>query len=45
MENKMFEGTDRLNAALISGVTSLRVMVASARSVGWGSNGAVASCI
>jgi len=41
----MFEGTDRLNAALSSGMMSQLVMVASARSVGWGSNEAVASCI
>jgi hypothetical protein len=32
IENKMFEGTDHLNAALISGMTRLWVIVASARS-------------
>jgi len=34
----MWEGTDCLNAALSSVMTSLQVMVASARSVGWGRN-------
>jgi hypothetical protein len=34
VENKIFEGTDLLKAALSSGITSLWVMVASARSVG-----------
>jgi hypothetical protein len=38
IENKICEGTDRLKAALRSGMTSLQVMVASARSVGWGSS-------
>jgi hypothetical protein len=38
---KICIGTDRLNAAVISGMTSLLVMFASARSVGWGSNEAV----
>jgi hypothetical protein len=32
------EGTDHLKATLQSGVTSLQVIIASARSVGWGSN-------
>jgi hypothetical protein len=38
--SKIRKGTDCLNSALSSGVTSLRVMVASA-SVGWGRNKAV----
>jgi hypothetical protein len=38
MENTFCEGTDRLQAALQSGMTSLQVIIASARSVGWGSN-------
>jgi hypothetical protein len=38
IQNKICEGTDCLNAALSSDVTSLQVMVASARSLGWGSN-------
>jgi hypothetical protein len=41
IENKICEGTDHPNAALSSGMTSLWVMVASARSVAWGSNEAV----
>jgi len=41
MENKICEGTDHLKAALSSGMTSLQVMVSSARSVGWGINKAV----
>jgi len=41
MECKICEGTDRMKAALRSGMTSLQVMVALARSVGWGSNKAV----
>jgi len=41
IENKICEGTDRLNAALSSGVTSLYVLIASASSVGWGSSEAV----
>jgi len=35
------EGTDCLKVVLSSGMTSLEVMVATARSVGWGSNEAV----
>jgi len=38
MENKLFEGTDLLNAALSIVMTNVRVMVASARSVGWRRN-------
>jgi glutamine cyclotransferase len=38
MENMFFEGTDCLNSALQSGMASLKVMIASARSFGWGSN-------
>ena len=41
MECKICEGTDRMKAALRSGMTSLQVMVALARSVGWGSNKAL----
>jgi hypothetical protein len=41
IETNICEGTDCLKAALSSGMTSLQVMVASARSVGWGSNEAV----
>jgi len=41
IENKICEGTDCLKAALSSGMTSLQVMVACARSMGWGSNEAV----
>jgi hypothetical protein len=40
IENRIFKCTDHLKAALRS-ITSLQVMVASARSVGWGSNKAV----
>jgi hypothetical protein len=35
-ENEVCEGTDHLKAALTCGVTSLNVMVASARGVGCG---------
>jgi hypothetical protein len=38
IENKICEGTDCLKAALSSDMTSLQVMVATARSVGWESN-------
>jgi hypothetical protein len=38
IEKIICEGTDYLNLALQSDVTSLHVMVASARSVDWGSN-------
>jgi len=41
IKNNVYEGTDRLKAAIRSGMTSLHIMVASARSVGWGSNEAV----
>jgi hypothetical protein len=41
IEDKIFESTDCLNAASNSGVTSIHVMVDSARSVGWGRNEAV----
>jgi hypothetical protein len=41
IENKIFEGTYHLKAVLNSGTTSLQVMVASARGLGWGSNEAV----
>ena len=41
IENKICEGTECLNAALSSGVTSLYVLIASASGVGWGSNEAV----
>ena len=41
IENRIFEGTDCLKAALSSGVTSLQVVVVSARSVSRGSNEAV----
>jgi len=41
IKNKICEGTDCLNDALSSGMTSLQVMVTSARSVGWGKNGEV----
>jgi len=41
MENKIFEGTDSLKAAIRSGMTGVRVSVALARSVGWGSNKAM----
>jgi len=40
-ENRICEGTDCLKAALSSGVTSLKVVVVSARSVSRGSNEAV----
>ena len=35
---QIYENTDHLKATLWSGMTSLQVMVASARSFGWGSN-------
>ena len=38
---KICEDTNRLNATLSSVVTNLQIMVASARSVGWGRNEAV----
>jgi hypothetical protein len=41
IENKICEGTDRLNAALQSGMSSLRDVVASARTFGWWINKAV----
>jgi hypothetical protein len=41
IENTICEVTDRLKAALRSGMTSLQVMVASARSICWGRNKAV----
>ena len=41
IENRICEGTDCLKGALSSGVTSLQVVVVSARSVNWGSNEAV----
>jgi len=41
IENRICEGTGCLKAALQCGMTSLQFMVASARSVGWGSNKAV----
>ena len=41
IENRNCEGTDCLKAALSSGVTSLQVVVVSARSVSRGSNEAV----
>jgi len=37
IENRIFEGADCLKAALSSGVTSLQVVVVSARSVSRGS--------
>jgi len=40
-EGKICDGTDHLNATLNIGMTSLQLMVGSARSVGWGSNEAV----
>jgi hypothetical protein len=43
IENNICEGTDCLMAALSSGMTSRQLMVASARSVSWGSNEAVTS--
>ena len=41
IENRICEGTDCLKAALSGGVTSLQVVVVSARSVSRGSNAAV----
>jgi hypothetical protein len=41
LENNTGEGTDRLKAAIRSDMTSLQVMVTSARSVEWGSIEAV----
>jgi len=41
IENRIFEGADCLKAALSSGVTSLQVVVVSARSVSRVSNEAV----
>ena len=41
IENRICEGADCLKAALSSGVTSLQVVVVSARSVSRGSNEAV----
>jgi len=41
VENRICEGTDCLKSALSSGVTSLQVVVVSARSVSRGSNEAV----
>jgi len=41
IENRICEGTDCLKAALSIGVTSLQVVVVSARSVSWGSDEAV----
>jgi hypothetical protein len=41
IDNKFFEGSHCLKAAVRSGVTSIQIMVASARSVGWGCNEAV----
>jgi len=41
IENRICEGTDCLKAALSSGVTSVHVMVTSARSISCGSNEAV----
>ena len=41
IENRICEGTDSLKAALGSGVTSLQVVVVSARSVSRGSDEAV----
>jgi hypothetical protein len=41
MENMFFEGTDCLNSALQCDMTSLKLMIASARIFGWGSNDAV----
>jgi len=43
IENRIFEGTNCLKAALSSGVTSLQVMIASARSVSKGEHEAVTS--
>jgi len=41
IENNICEGADCLNTALSNGMTSLWVIVVSARSVGWGKNEAV----
>jgi len=41
MENRFFEGTDCMKSAIRSDMTSLKVMIASERLVGWGSNKAV----
>jgi len=41
IENRICEGTDCLKAVISSGIASLQVMVASARSMSWGSNEAV----
>jgi len=41
MENRFFVGTDCLNSALQCDTTSLKVMIASARIFGLGSNDAV----
>jgi hypothetical protein len=41
MENRFFESTDCLNPSLQSGMTSIKVMIASARRFGWGSKEAV----
>jgi hypothetical protein len=41
MENMFFESTDCLNSPLQSNMKSLKVMIAPARSFGWGSNEAV----
>jgi hypothetical protein len=41
-EKKIFEDTDRLIAALIRGMAGLQFMIASATSVCYGSNEAVA---
>jgi len=41
IKSKICEGTDCLNATLSIGMRSLQLMVPSARSVGWGKNGAV----
>jgi len=38
IENNICESTDHLKVALSSGMTSLQVMVSSARSVDWGRN-------
>jgi hypothetical protein len=38
IENKICEGTDRLNVAYSSGMTSLQVMVPSTRGLGHGSD-------
>ena len=41
IENRFFEGTNCLKSALESGMTGLKVMIASARSFSWGSNAVV----